>query len=297
MARILVTGATGFIGKGILPRLVALGHDVVCLVRPNGSRPDPAISFVEIPVGVRELALELDRIRPDIVVHLASLFLASHTPEQAEELVSSNIAYPARLLESMKLAGTRKFLNTGSIFQSSDGIDGTPFNLYAATKQAFEDLLAHYARNEGFQVLTLRLADTYGPGDTRRKIIQLLMEAAIDGTPLDLSPGEQKLSLTWVDDVHLGFIHGIERLLSTTFSGHEIFGLCAQDTISIRQLAEAVERTVERRGDFRWGARSYRPNEIMEPTLPQPLPGWVPNTPLDRGLAELFASRVKMGET
>ena len=78
--------------------------------------------------------------------------------------------------------------------------DYRPVNLYAATKQAFEDVLAYYADAQGIAAVTLELYDTYGPGDPRRKLIRILFEAARSGEPIQLSPGEQVIELLHVDD-------------------------------------------------------------------------------------------------
>lgn len=289
MAKLLLTGATGYIGRGLVPMLESAGHEVVCLVRSAQASTATGLVCREIPGTLEELTGLLKELQPDAVVHLASLFLAGHRPEQAPELIESNIAFPSRLLEAMKGAGVGRFLNTGTIFQSADGGPGAPFNLYAATKQAFEEILYHYARNEGFRVLTLRLADTFGIGDTRRKLVQLLVDAAVRKESLGLSPGEQKLSLTWVDDVRTGFVQGVERLLGLE-PGHEVFGLCNPELVSVRQLAELVQDAVGFTVDYRWGERPYRQGEIMVPCLPKPLPGWKPGTAVFEGVVRLFGT-------
>jgi len=295
MARIILTGATGFIGSGLVPKLETAGHSVKCLVRLAGF--DRAIQklgearCLAIPESQGELVSLLDNFKPDAIMHLASLFLSSHAPDQAAELVESNITFPTRLLEAMKGARIRHFLNTGTIFQCATGAPGTPFNLYAATKQAFEDVLQHYVRNEGFCAITLRLADTFGIGDTRRKIVQLLVDAAVREEALALSLGEQKISLTWVDDVRSGFVQGLERLLGAKDAGHEVFGLCNPELVTIRDLGRLVETAIGHSVDFQWGKRPYRQGEIMVPVLPQKLPGWDAKMDIKDGVWRLISTK------
>ena len=75
------------------------------------------------------------------IIHLASLYLASHRPDQVADLVNANILLGTSLLEAAKLAGVRWFLNTGTIWQNYQSPECSdeyhPVNLYAATKQAF----------------------------------------------------------------------------------------------------------------------------------------------------------------
>jgi len=292
MTKILLTGATGFIGSGLVPKLESAGYSLKCLVR--AASIDKAVQqlgenrCLEIPKTQEDLAMLLSTTKPDAVIHLASRFLSIHAPEQVDELIESNITFPTHLLEAMKYAGVRHFLNTGTIFQSADGTLGTPFNLYAATKQAFEGILQHYVRNENFCVLTLRLADTFGMGDTRCKIVQLMINAAMQKNTLALSPGEQKISLTWVDDVQSGFVQGLEYLLAVKNSGHEVFGLCNPKLMTLRDLGKLVEVAVGHPANFQWGMRPYRQGEIMVPVLPKKLPGWEAKMDIKNGILHLI---------
>lgn len=296
MAKVLLTGATGYIGSGLVTKLELAGCSVLCLVRPASlNRAVQQLGdarCIAIPESQGELAALVSNVKPDAVMHLASRVLTSHTPDQATELVESNIAFPSRLLEAMKSAGIRHFLNTGTFFQSAAGVPGTPFNLYAATKQAFEDVLQHYVRNEGFCAITLRLADTFGIGDTRRKIVQLLVDAAVREEALALSLGEQKISLTWVDDVRSGFVQGLERLLGAKDAGHEVFGLCNPELVTIRDLGRLVEAAIGHSVDFQWGKRPYRQGEIMIPVLPPNLPGWEIKVNIENGINCLVAQQL-----
>ena len=73
-------------------------------------------------------------------------------------------------------------------------------SLYAATKQAFTDLLVFYAEVEGLAVHTLELMDTYGPGDPRAKLIPFLLRAGAEGTTVEMTDGTQLIDLVHVDD-------------------------------------------------------------------------------------------------
>lgn len=292
IVRILLTGATGFIGRGLVPMLRNSGYDPVLLLRADSSLVTDCelakCSTIRVESNVESLAEQLRQSGCVAVLHLASLFLATHQPSQVSELIESNIAFPTRLLEAMKLAGIKQIVNTGTFFQNSDGKTGSPFNLYAASKQAFQDIVDHYVRNEGFRAITLKLADTYGSGDTRRKLVQLLLDAACRGEHLGLSPGEQKISLTWVDDVRSAFVVALKRLEEQTDGSHFVYGACHPHLRSVKEIAATVATVTNTNPDFAWGERPYRPNEIMNPVLPEQLPGWQPSIDLTMGLAKLL---------
>lgn len=283
MARILVTGATGFIGGHLVRRLVARGDEVCALVRRPvrvvGARVLVAASPAEIGTCIAEAA-------PTTVFHLATHYVLDHRPDQVAELVAANITYGALLLEGLRQAGVRRLVQMGTAWQRYHTVEDAyrPVNLYAATKQAFEDLLTWYVDAGHLDAVTLRVADTYGPGDTRRKIVALLIEAARNGNSLELSPGEQRLDLLAVEDVVAALLRA-EELVG---AGHQAFRIGADRTLTLRELADVIGALVGRPVPARWGARPYRPREVMRPwDGGTPLPGWSAGTELRQGLQRL----------
>ena len=128
-------------------------------------------------------------------------------------LVDSNVLVGTQVAEAMLRAGCRGIVNTGTSWQRDARGAYDPVCLYAATKQAFEDVLTYYVSAEGFAATTLRLYDTYGPDDPRPKLVNALAGALRSGTPLSLSPGEQLLDLVHIDDVTAAFAAAGRRLL------------------------------------------------------------------------------------
>jgi nucleoside-diphosphate-sugar epimerase len=201
--RILVTGATGFVGTHLTRRFADDGWDVSALVRPQSDvdRLDPRVTAYAPYGDTATLVSAIVDARPDVVIHLASLFIAEHAPDQVGPLVESNVLFGAQLLEAMDAAGVDALVNTGTSWQYFDGVDYDPVCLYAATKQAFEDIALFYVSARGLRMQTLRLYDTYGPDDPRPKLFHALRAAAETGVTLRMSPGEQIVDMLHVDDV------------------------------------------------------------------------------------------------
>jgi nucleoside-diphosphate-sugar epimerase len=290
-----LTGATGFIGSHLTRRLVGEGWTVHCLVRDSSHSTilDDLDGKIRIHVqneSTWHLCRILDEAKPDVVFHLASLFLAEHGFEDVPNLVESNLAFPASLLEAMVQCGLTNLVNTGTSWQYGETGAARPVNLYAATKEAFEDIIDYYVDAHGLKVITLTLYDTYGPGDTRRKLVKLLLSALRSGEPLLMSPGEQRLDLIHVNDVIEAYRIASEFLLTGSAEGHEHYAVTSGNFHSLKDIVALFEEAVGQKLNIQFGMRPYRKREVMNPWQGMKvLPGWYPQVTLTAGFADLMA--------
>jgi nucleoside-diphosphate-sugar epimerase len=293
MSRCVVTGATGFLGGALAAHLAAAGHEVACVVRPGSDRAAlPAgVAVAEHDGTAAGMRAIVAGARPETVFHLASLFLAEHRPDDVDALVTSNVAFGTQLAEACAQHGVGRLVNAGTSWQSFEGPGYRPVNLYAATKQAFEDVLAYYADATPLRAITLRLFDTYGPSDPRRKLLRILRDAVRTGEPLAMSPGEQLLDLVHVDDVVAAFAAAADRLAAGAVAGHEVYGVSSGERLTLRELVALVGEVAGRPLEVEFGGRPYRAREVMRPWEPgAALPGWAPRVGLREGLAGYLAA-------
>ena len=292
---VLVTGGTGFIGYHLCRELIAAGFDVTAIVRHQsdtaGLTSLGLIDIIPWSGSVDELVGCMHKRRPLVVYHLASQFLVEHRPEDLDKIVASNILFGLKLLEAMTAVGANALVNTGTSWQHyGQTVDYRPANLYAASKHAFEDLIAYYADASGLRTITLKLSDTYGPHDRRGKLISQLLRVAKEGGELDASPGEQELDLLHVDDVVRGYLLAGRRCLDLVPGRTETFALSGGDPITLRQLADLIGALSGTPLSIHWGGRPYRKREVMRPwSSGTPLPDWEPRVSLRNGLSELLS--------
>ncbi|WP_124950164.1 NAD-dependent epimerase/dehydratase family protein [Sulfuriferula thiophila] len=289
----LVTGGTGFVGSNLIRRLVSEGWETHVIVRQGSdlsmfSGVEQAIQ-VHVHDGSTEQLIEIVKLAsPQVVFHLASLFLAQHTPQDVEPLIHSNLLFSTQLVEAMSVNGVRHLINTGTSWQHYENKDYSPVCLYAATKQAFEAVLTYYTGVSSLTAISLKLSDTYGPNDPRAKLFTLLRTTTRTGETLLMSPGEQMIDLVYIDDVLDAYLLGAERLLQGKVIQHEIYAVTSGKPIKLRDLVESYGQIINQSLAVEWGARAYRPREIMLPwNKGQVVPGWAPKVALAAGIARM----------
>ena len=288
---ILITGATGFIGKNLL-KAMSHKNNVHVVVRPSticdGLDAQRIFVFND---NIEELKDYLVKNQIEGIIHLASLYITKHQNEQIKDLILSNVYFGTSVLEAAKQAHVRWFINTGSYWQNYtfNSKEYRPVNLYAATKQAFIDVAKFYTETSDMHFVTLKICDTYGPNDPRKKIMSLFKQYADSGEQLKMSPGEQKINLLYIDDVIQGFIT-LTNLLHNDVELRDEYALSAETTYSLKELAKIFEQVSQKKLNIEWGGLPYREREVMIPwEMGKIIPGWKQTIDIYQGIQRFLS--------
>lgn len=176
--KVLITGATGFIGSELAKTCRERGFEVVALGQENNeveAERNQELRRVGVTVkGLdlgREAALGADLIGVDVVFHLAA---AQHEMNRPDSYFwDINVEGTRRMLEASVAAGVRRFVHGGtigvygvpSVAEIDESTPTNPDNIYGTTKLAGEKLVLEYAQR--LPVTVIRISETYGPGDRR----------------------------------------------------------------------------------------------------------------------------------
>ena len=289
---ICITGATGFIGSNLVKSLQAKsGSSITAIVRSKqaGEKIKTLNLDSYLDDGDTEHLINFFQERKfDTVIHLASLYLKNHQSQQIESLISSNVLFGTRLLEAAAKSSVKYFINTGTFWQYFDNKVYSPVNLYAASKQAFEVIARYYQESSNIFFTTLYLNDTYGPGDTRKKILNI-WKSMKDTDSLDMSPGEQQINLLHIQDVVYGYLRLIHLVQSGDLPKSTTYMLKSNEDLSVKQLAALFEKIAQKKLNINWGGLPYKDREVMTiwdgGTL---VPGWEPRVALAQGIKEFI---------
>lgn len=269
MRHILITGAAGYIGSHLARALLADQREVSVILKQSTDASLLAGCWDRLGVyydegSIEDMAAFLSARKVDCVVHLATCYVTAHQPGDVDRMLDSNVRFGARLLEAMRLAGAGKIIYARTSWQHYRDEGFNPVNLYAATKQAFEDIMKYYTQAEGFSSMTLEIYDTYGEHDPRSKIINLMKQRCITGEPIALSPGGQELDFLYIEDAVAGFLAALENMGQPVCREQE-YALSSNEIHSLKDVVRIFEDAYGVALNIEWGKFQYRPREIFTP--------------------------------
>lgn len=285
----LITGGTGFLGSHLCARLLEKDYKIVVLVRKT-SDTSFLSNFVKDKVVICKLDKNfniiddiVEKYRPLITIHLAAAFDRGDTNKEIMNLINTNILFGTILLNSLIKYDCKKIINIGTYWQNFKDKAYNPINLYAATKQSFQDIIKFYEEEYGLKCITLKLCDTYGENDNRKKIINLLKQAYIEDKELNMTQGEQYLSLTYIDDIVKGLLLAAEYVMNGEHCGKTFF-VANKELIKLKDLVKIIEKIGNKKLKINWGSVLYRDREIMKPYIGEILPGWKTKININEGI-------------
>lgn len=285
--KVLVTGASGFIGSHVLPLLVGGGHEVHA-VDLASSCAHQGVRLHTADLLTTSLPGLLREIQPSHLLHLAW-----HVPPGKFWTARENIDWleaSIRLLEAFAAAGGKRWVNAGTcaeydwtrtgVFHETD-CGGAPATLYGVCKSSLTAIAARRGEQLGVAVATGRVFFPYGPGEPRERLVPSVIRSLLKGEPAACSEGSQARDYVFADDVASAFV----ALLESGCVGPVNIGTGA--AVRVREIVETIGEIVGRPDLLRFGAipsPTSEPAEITAGTAKLRALGWQPRHSLHDGL-------------
>jgi nucleoside-diphosphate-sugar epimerase len=291
MKRVLVTGATGFVGRHCLPLLVLKHYEVHAVARRRLSLPAlSGISWHEIDLLTPGTSSELlRRLRPEYLLHLAWHAVPGEFWDSSENL--EWVRASLELLPAFVKNGGRRLVAAGSCAEydwnggecKEDTTALLPCTLYGTAKYACERILHSWSRQAGLSSAWGRIFFMYGPYEHPLRLVAYVVRMLIRGQPALCSDGTQIRDFLHVEDVASAFV----ALMESEVQGPVNIG--SGTPVAVRDLLLTIGRYLGRPELIHFGAR----NSIGEPAalwanvvrLAKEV-GWKPHYDSERGVQQ-----------
>ena len=175
MKKILLTGSTGFIGSELLKSLSNYNKVYITLRKKNNINLNNKNIIKIYFNSYKNLSHKFKKLKIDTVIHCATHYVKNHKFEDMKKFSESNILFGNIILENLKIMRVKKFVNFSTVWENFDGKKDNYYNLYSAYKAGFGKIISFYKKkNRDIKFLNLVISDTFGLGDRRKKIVNLL---------------------------------------------------------------------------------------------------------------------------
>ena len=298
--RILVTGATGFVGSHLCAALLEENHEVFALSRSGGSERVASLlshecfHLVSGDVCYLPTMQEvMHRNKVDAVIHLAASIPreaqeASHNPACLE----TNVKGALNVLESslqakcsmLIYASSRDVYGMPEYLPIDENHPKNPLDFYGLTKLQGEAYCQFYAQKFGLHAVVLRYAGVYGPGKSDGAVYNFI-RAALKNQPFQISSdGNQTRDLVYVRDVVNATVKALEIVRKSAF---DVFNIGSGRETSLNELATKVIDITGASIDFGYVPRASDDRFVLDIGKAQQALGYQPRS-LDQALAEFI---------
>jgi nucleoside-diphosphate-sugar epimerase len=305
MAKILLTGAAGFIGWKTGELLLEEGHQVVGVDnmndyydtrlkewRLNQLKKYPNFKFYEVDIenlGALDVVFQDNEF--DRVINLAARAGVRYSLINPFVYLSTNAEGTLNLLELMKKYNIKKFVlaSTSSLYAGQpmpfkeDLPVNTPISPYAASKKAAEVMSYTYHYLYDLDVTVVRYFTVYGPAGRPDMSIFRFIKWIDEGTPIELfGDGSQSRDFTYVDDIAKGTIKAAFKEV-----GYEIINLGGgKNPISLNEIISKIEKYLGKKAKIEY--KPFHKADLKETwadiTKAEKILGWKPEIDIDEGL-------------
>lgn len=290
--RVLLTGATGFLGSHLLKRLLDLKYEVIILKRSfsNTWRINEYLNMVTAyDIDKTDLKKVFQSNKIDMILHSATN--QAKINKNIASIVESNIYFPIRLLQCAIDFQITRFINIDTLLPKD-------INSYALSKKQFVEWLKISSKDSSVKVINFKLEHLYGPMDDETKFINWLISQMLRNVKeINLTKGIQKRDFIYVEDAVAAILMVVNK--QTLDKKFQEFDVATGKQISIKDFVEKTYSIVKSKQNINsilnFGKVPYREGELMEVHVninPLLSLGWHPIVSLEEGLNTVIEEKI-----
>jgi nucleoside-diphosphate-sugar epimerase len=284
--KILLTGATGFLGSHILKRLIKVGEDVVILIREksNTERIKDLKGFSTFIMNQQFSNID-DLYKThniSTIIHLATEY-GRNSPYSS--VLKNNVLFPIRLIELADKNNLKLFINTDSF--SSKFQDSSYLKEYISSKKIFKEYLKSLLH---LQVLSLQLEHVFGEFDSKGKFVTFLLESMLSNQKsIKLTEGNQKRDFIYVSDVVDAYMIVLKS--KNILENYKEFEVGRGVSLTVKEFVSKIHSIIGSNTDLLFGSLETRFDEIQDSkanNLDLCSLGWEPKFTIDMAIKRIL---------
>jgi UDP-glucose 4-epimerase len=289
MKRVIVTGATGFVGANLAKTLLSAGHEVYLLVRDERKAWRikhllPHVHLVKSSLLDPEgLSAEIKRIRPEWIFHLAA-FGAYSWQDNLSSALQTNLLGTINFVEACRKTDFEVFINTGSSSEygakdhpaaENDYLE--PNSYYAVTKASATLFCRYTAQRFRLPMYTLRLYSVYGPYEEPGRLIPTLIVKGLQGKFPPFTHPDSARDYIFSDDVIKAYLSVASS--SPNLPSGEVYNVGTGTQTPLKQVVEITKEIFKIDALPVWGSmesREWDTSIWVSDTAKLRMTGWIP---------------------
>lgn len=295
--KVLLNGGLGFIGKRFIRKFYKV-HEIVVYARKESIEKEkgkPYLNNVIIKEGNTvdsKLCQIIDKIKPDIVVHLAALSGLRKCQNNPDLAFRTNVYGTYNVIRSCLNSKTRLvFISSREVYgetkndKSCEEDALLPKNVYGVSKMIGENLIKLHSDLYDLDYTILRVTNVYGPeGDQYGA--QIIIKDAIRQGKIKILGGEQRLNYVYVDDV----VDTINLVLNNKSASRQIFNIGSFDNLSVKEFVKKVIELVgtDIKIEYHPMRETEANNFVPDITKLEKKLGFTPSTSLSQGIKNII---------
>jgi UDP-glucose 4-epimerase len=283
--RVVVFGASGFLGTALCNHLVRGGAEVHGVSRTAQSKRDDVHWWQADVTRIDDATRVMTAVRPEIVFNFAGVSDGRTDLDRVLPLFTGNAQSSVVLLCAAAAAGCRRFIQCASLQEPRFGPTGSPpTSAYAISKWVQSAYVDLFYRHYQLPTVVLRLGIVYGPGEeSAQRLVPHVITQLLRGEAPRLSSGAQLVDWIYLEDAVAAFVAAMDAAGAIG----QTLNLGWGEPISVRAMAELIARTIDSGVNPVFGAvpdRPVVPTQPAEPSIALAALGWRARTPLEEGL-------------
>ncbi len=290
MKKVLLTGASGFIGRHCIPFLLNRGYEVFAIYQNGVPVECDNVHWLKMdlldPIQVEDM---LAQVKPTHLLHLA--WYVAHGKFWASSLNLDWVKASLTLLNSFSKHGGKRVVATGTCFEydlshgtlSEETTPLKPATLYGSSKLALSIVLEAFAKQSELSAAWARIFFLFGPHEYPKRFIPSVIRGLLRGEPVPCTHCQQVRDFLHVEDA----ADALVALLDSSVEGP--INISSGDGVSLRSIIENIENTLQVDGLVQFGALQPQPFEpshlIGDAKRLQSELKWQPRWDLQKGIS------------